>query len=831
MKLRLLALVALQLGCSGSATPATAPAAPEVPTPAASGAYFGEDDPPAQGETLADRPAAAEALVPQRRPTVVVDLVFTGRDGLAVLDDDGDVALLDLTGQTRAYWSGAGSPPLTVAGALLTAPAFAGALHSGEAWVPRVRGAEDATGSALVSPRGDRFVARGGAERHGHVLLASFPEGALLASLPLEPATSPELRWAPSGRHFVLCGLRGVALHAAEDGALAGSYAAPEATTVEDCAFRPVGGALAVLLSDGAVAFLDTRSLAPHATAPSTNQGRPDRLAWSSDGSFVATWRRGSGHVVVHDAVRGAVVRTLATDLHASSIAVAAGGRWLLLGSVEGEVLAYDLSSGTPRQLWEPGGDRAVVAIDPTGTRSAFVSGGDIRYADLPAEAPVTVASVARPTPRHALVLGDDDRPFAFIRAGGLFRFGGDGLAPVARHILAGEPLFMSDSARWITNDGNVLDPDGRVLLPLPDERVVLEARDGRTFLLRRNDTLVVRDSAGTERATLALDTGETVPCRGRGCPLPLAMAPDGARVAMLRDRHLRVFDTTSGVVVAERQVGARTTPAMFEIDRTGTWLRHFDGTGKLEILAVDGLRTAFRAPVPGEGSAMAFSGDGRFHAHTEPGVLVITALPSRGRPRRVEAPGETESLYAAGERWLVRETRDEVTLFDAESGALLARVSAAATRLVLPPRASSAAAPGAEPAEPQGTGAVELSVIECTDGALVLRSSASPLRSLGACTLASDFTLVGPEHMAFTDVGAAHVVRLADGASLRLDAFTSRGGTRMLVAIAADGHLEGTAAEERHYLVRAAGPLLSAALTPAHARARTGLSAAFVAP
>jgi hypothetical protein len=160
----------------------------------------------------------------------------------------------------------------------------------------------------------------------------------------------------------------------------------------------------------------------------------------------------------------------------------------------------------------------------------------------------------------------------------------------------------------------------------------------------------------------------------------------------------------------------------------------------------------------------------------------------------------------------------------------VVARVSAAATRLVLTPRTGSTAAPGAEPAEPQGTGAVELSVVECTDGALVLRSSVGPLRSLGTCTLANDFTLVGPEHMAFTDVGAARIVRLSDGASLRLDSFTSRGGTRMLVAVAADGHLEGSAAEERHYLVRAAGPLLSAALIPAHARAREGLSAAFVA-
>ena len=830
MNLRLLALLGLQLGCSGSATPATAPSAPEVPTPAASGAYFTEDDPPAQGETLADRSPSAEALVAQRRPTVVVDLVFTGRDGVAVLDDDGDVSLLDLTGETRAYWSGAGSPPLRVSGALLTAPGFAGALHSGEAWVPRVRGARVGTSSAVVSPRGDRMVARGAGERHGSVLLASFPEGALVTSLPLEQETSPDLQWAPSGRHFALCDRRGVTLHAAEDGALAGRYAAPDATTVEDCAFRPVGGALAVLLSNGVAAFLDTRSLAPHGTTPAANAGRPDRLAWSSDGSFIATWKRGDGQVVIHDAVRGAVVRTVATNLPASSVAVAAGGRWLLVGSVAGEVQAYDLSSGTPRQLWEPGGDRAVVVIDPTGTRAAFVSGGDVRYAELPAEAPVSVTPVARPTPRHSLVFGDEQRPFAFVLAGGLFRFSAEGLAPVARHILNGEPLFMSDRGRFITNDGNVLEADGSKLLPLPDERVVLESGDGRTFVLRRNDTLVVRDHAGTERATLALDTDETVPCRGQGCPLPLAIAPNGARVAMLRDRRLRIFDTTSGAVVGQRQVGARTVQDSFEIDRTGTWLRHFDETGKLEILAVDGLRTGFRAPVPGEGSAMAFSGDGRFHAHTEAGVLVITALPSRGRPRRVEAPGETEALYAAGEHWLIRETLDEVSLFDAETGALLARVSAAAIRLVLPPRGGSTAAPGAQPAEPQGAGAVELSVVECTDGALVVRSSVGPLRSLGTCTLANDFTLVGPEHMAFTDVGAARMVRLADGASLRLDAFTSRGGTRMLVAIDEEGHLEGTAAEERHYLVRAAGPVLSAALTPAHARARAGLSAAFVA-
>ena len=98
----------------------------------------------------------------------------------------------------------------------------------------------------------------------------------------------------------------------------------------------------------------------------------------------------------------------------------------------------------------------------------------------------------------------------------------------------------------------------------------------------------------------------------------------------------------------------------------------------------------------------MAFSGDGRFHAHTEAGVLVITALPSRGRPRRVEAPGETEALYAAGEHWLIRETLDEVSLFDAETGALLARVSAAAIRLVLPPRGGSTAASGYEPGSRQ---------------------------------------------------------------------------------------------------------------------------------
>ena len=133
MRLWLLALVGLHLGCSRTPTPAVDPVQPpEVPSPVASGTYFADDDPPAQGEALAERPPAAETLVAQRRPATVVDLLFTSHDGLAVLDDDGDVSLLDVSGPTRAHWSGAGQPPLSLAGGLVSAPNFAATLNSGE---------------------------------------------------------------------------------------------------------------------------------------------------------------------------------------------------------------------------------------------------------------------------------------------------------------------------------------------------------------------------------------------------------------------------------------------------------------------------------------------------------------------------------------------------------------------------------------------------------------------------------------------------------------------------------------------------------------------------
>lgn len=833
MRLGSIVWLSLLMGCSGPPPAPVDPVqAPEVPAPAASGAYFGEDDPPAQGETLAERPLGAEALVAQRRPTAVVDLLFTSPDGLAVVDEDGDVTLLDRSGETRAHWSAAAGAPLSLAGGLLTAPAFAATLHNGEAWLPRVQGAEDATGAALASPRGDRFIALGTGERGGHLLLASFPEGALRASLPIEDGSPTELRWAPSGRHFARCSPHRVDLHAADDGALAVSHEVPEPTTVIDCAFRPAGGALAVLTSGGALLFLDARSLAVRATAPPPEHGQPNAIAWSSDGSFVATWRRGGGHVVVHDAVRGAVHRPVATDLQASSLGVGAGGRWLVVGGVNGEVRGYDLTTGTPRQLREPGADRAVVAIDPSGTRAAFVSNGDIHSVDLAVGAPVSLTPVLRPTPQHPRLLGDPLRPFAFIQAGGLFGFNREGLTRVARDG-AGEPLFMADRARFIASDGKVLEADGRSLLPVPEEVLVLEASDGHTFLLRRSDSLVVRDDTGTERATLALDAEETVPCRGRACPLPLAMSPDGRRVAMLRDTRLRVFDTASGAVVSQRRVGTRTTRRTFAIDPSGTWLRHWgEYGGQLEVLAVDGLRTVFRTAVPEESSKMAFTGDGRFHAHTQDGELIITALPPRGVPRRVAAPGKTEALYAVGERWLVRETEEKVELFDAEAGALVAQVDAAAIRLVLAPRAEAAAAQGGAPsvAAPSGAGAVELSVVDCTGGALVVRSSARAPRSLGSCTLASDFTPVGPAHFAFTDVGTARIVRLADGASLRVDAFTSRRGRAMLVIVDDERRFEGSADDEDLYLVRAAGPVLTTTLTRALGRAREGISAAFMA-
>lgn len=822
MRLWLLALVGLHLGCSRTPTPAVDPVQPpEVPSPVASGTYFADDDPPAQGEALAERPPAAETLVAQRRPATVVDLLFTSHDGLAVLDDDGDVSLLDVSGPTRAHWSGAGQPPLSLAGGLVSAPNFAATLNSGESWLPRVQGAAE-TGAAVVSPRGNRFVTLGVGALQGRVLLASFPEGAQLASVTLATAASPALAWAPSGRHFAICSPQRVELRNADDGAVAGAYDLPTPGTVAACSFRTQGGTLAVLTSGATIVFLDARTLAVRATAPAPEHGQPDRLAWSSDGSFVAAWQQGGSHVVVHDAVRGAVHRALATELHASSVQVGAGGHWLVMGAVEGEVRAYDLGTGDSRQLREPGPARAVVAIDPSGTRAAFASHGDIHYAELAVVSrAVAVSAIARPTPSHPTVLGDPNRAFAFVVASGLYGFSSEGLVMVGRDG-GGEPLFMTDRARFILGDGKVLNTDGSSVLPVPEEQLVLESSDGHTFVLRRGDSLVVRDDAGAERATLALDADETVPCRGRACPLPLAITPNGARVVMLRDQRLRAFDATSGAVVAQRQVGARTHRHTFAIDPSGRWLRQWGDDMQLEILAVDGLRTVARTRVSGEGtmqeaSEMAFTNDGRFHAHTEDGALVILDLSDRGRARRVEATGRTVSLSAAGEHWLVRETDSDVALFDAETGTLLGQVAAASTRLVLPPRANAAGA--------------ELSVVECSGGALAVRSSVNPPRPLGTCSLPSDFTLVGPSHFAFTDVGAARIVRLADGVSLRVDAFTTRDRTTKLVLVDREGHLEGTEDLERHYLVRAAGPVLTAEFSRARGRARAGISAAFLAP
>ena len=62
----------------------------------ASGTYFADDDPPAQGEALAERPPAAETLVAQRRPATVVDLLFTSTVCLALAGQGAQYAVVKM---------------------------------------------------------------------------------------------------------------------------------------------------------------------------------------------------------------------------------------------------------------------------------------------------------------------------------------------------------------------------------------------------------------------------------------------------------------------------------------------------------------------------------------------------------------------------------------------------------------------------------------------------------------------------------------------------------------------------------------------------------------
>lgn len=762
------------LGCSDPPI-AEEPAPPErpgVPAPATSGAFFADVavlPPPNSSAAM-----APERLVPQQRPGAPTDLAFVDEDTIAVLDEQGTITLIDLAdASVRGVFDGVGAPPLEVHGDFLTARSMIVDLRSGTWRIPG-----GGWGYSHASPRGELLVAQ------SPMTLRRVAGGEVLAAIEQNVEREPQILWLPDGEHFVFCG-RSVEVHAARDGALSARWEASGSfDSSPTCAVRPGGGAIA-WIGGNVTKLLHPGTLEVIRELPPEGAGQPDHVTWSNDGSTLVTWREGAGRVAIYDAVRGELVRALVTDMQASSVAVGARGAWVAIG-MRGRAMWIDAATGQTRErVLDATQSRSDVrvAFDATGTRLAIADANVVGVVDLfegPDSELDALALDERPRhmPLHAAI-GNDA---LFVGSDPTFRWGEDGAT--------------ATGAAWnaITlDDGHVL-PTGPGAIDVAQYRG-LAAGPGCFVATRRADAaIVVLGSDGRERSTLALDDGETSPCTtGWLCGLPVAVDEDCGRVAIQRGDLLRVFDASSGRMIARRDIGSRVVPGTLAIAGGVIRTARDAGEAGLVLLDVARLRPRFQAPWADDDLAT-FGPAGAWHAQATDGAIAVAPLATRGPVVTERTEGATRALSSFGD-FLVRETDDRIELRDA-SAALLASIPSPHPRLVIEATA-----------EPPS-----FTIVDCSGGQLRIVPSGAAARVVGRCTAPHSMVRVG-DVVAIEDDGRVWLLRVTDGAVASLEGF-ARGEDAWVTwldggAMSIDGHAED-------WRRRTAGHVMSAALEPA---------------
>ncbi len=416
-------------------------------------------------------------------------------------------------------------------------------------------------------------------------------------------------------------------------------------------ALSPDGARVATGHADGAVAVWDRaagkllRTTAAH-SAPVRQLGYLDggrRLLTAGGDGDLRVWNVGADGGLTPQA------RASAVPGPATSFAVAADGRRVLVGTELGVVVLWDAADNRVERVWEAGGPVAAVALSPDG--KVAVAGGDETY----------TWDVAAGRPGAPVRGAEGARAFCVLpRAGGDWLFAAVGRTDGALHLF--------DRAGREVRSGTSYGVDATTVAASPDGSLV--ACGGADAAVRVYDV-----ATGAPRALLR---GHDAAVRG------VRFVPDGRTLVTVDDDGVfKVWDTTvdpEGTTV--RGLPGTVTAVAAHPDGRGYAVAYADGSVDVGLQRGAAPR---RVPAGGRGplAALRFPSDGPpVGVELSGRVAVVWRFGNEPTAvMRVELPGGVSSvaLSANGGRVAVGGERGRVSVRSVPDGAEVLAAAAAA--------------------------------------------------------------------------------------------------------------------------------------------------------
>ncbi|HMO57806.1 MAG TPA: hypothetical protein PKC19_10635, partial [Roseiflexaceae bacterium] len=376
------------------------------------------------------------------------------------------------------------------------------------------------------------------------------------------------------------------------------------ASVLGPVAYSPDGSMIAVGVSSS-ISLIDAQSLDPTAQL-NDHSGKITTLAWSADGSLLASGASDDNDIRIWDTSSGSLVRTLRG--HSGwirSLAFSPDGRTLASGSTDLSIRVWDATTGAALQTLTghgnlPGG----IAFSPDGTQLVSASrDGTVRLWDVAA--------------------GSEVDGFNFQTA-----MSEDGM-----------------TRYWAT--GVAFSPDGRILAvgSVDGNIYLLDAATGNQIRLLRGHTnwIVIRGLAFSPDGQLlysaSLDSSIRMWDVATGAAVDtlighrldifsIALSPDGTQLLSVSDQEGRlvIWDTVTRQPISSLRVGqGLVTGISFSPDNFALALTGYNGTVQLRLID-DGTSST----LPGAANAsqtFAFLPNGRFVLITEQQTIVVVDL------------------------------------------------------------------------------------------------------------------------------------------------------------------------------------------------------------